>query len=161
MMDIRQQIQDKLRLDPQMPVGVRLVGFFNLLFPGLLAFVMFLLILPSEEKLIDLFRSIGGSPMHGTAFTVDQMRLMVLPQGAIALFYLISAWGLLQCREWARRATVWFSFAIMILLAVAVVFGPSMIGRVLLQAVHPAVMIFYLTGAPVVMWFSSKEQKEQ
>jgi hypothetical protein len=142
------------------PLGVKIIGIFNFIVTGILALLLFAVVFSNPGKLSELIKNLGGDKMLEGKFTIQQLRMLILPQAGIALFYIVTAAGVLFRREWARKALVYFSFALAVFMVLGVFAQPAAIMQIMGQAVHPGVMIYYFTGKSVVEWFAAKPLKE-
>jgi len=103
---------------------------------------------------------LGGDKMLEVNLTPQQLKMLILPQAGIALFYILTAAGILLRKEWARKALVYFSFTLAVFMALGVIARPAAIMQIMVQAVHPGIMIYYFTGGSVVEWFAAKPTQE-
>jgi hypothetical protein len=102
----------------------------------------------------------GGNKTFDVNFDPQQLRMLVLPQAGIAIFYIVTAVGVLLRKEWARKATVYFSFATAVFMLLGVIARPTAIVQIMGQALYPGAMIYYFTGKNVVGWFAAKPTQE-
>jgi len=142
------------------PLGVKLIGLFNFVVTGLLSLALFVLIFTDPAKLTELIKNMGAEKMLDGKFTSEQLRMLILPQGGIAIFYIITAVGVLLRKEWARKALVYFSFFLAVFMVLGVILKPAVVVQVVGQAIHPGIMIYYFTGKKIVDWFALKPKQE-
>ena len=142
------------------PLGVKILAAFNFFVTGILGLFAFLQLFGDNAKLVEVIKAMGGEKMLGSNFTPAQLRMMLLPQAGIALFFIVTALGVLYRKEWARKALVYFSFFLAVFMVLGVVARPAAIAQIMVQAVHPGVMIYYFTGKKIVEWFTIRPTQE-
>jgi len=89
----------------------------------------------------------------GQTLTPEQFKSVILSQIILAGIFLVSGWGILSRKEWGRRLTLYFSFFMVILAAVSVLFQSSLINSVLLQIIYPGILILYFTNKKIESYF--------
>lgn len=143
-------------------LGLLILGGFNFIVLGILSLGFFLFIYknPSSETgqilLAEFSKHIPGKDL-----TLEQFRAAVLSQIILAAIFLVSGWGLLNRKEWGRRLTLYFSFFMVILAAVTVLFRFSLINSAISQIIYPGILIIYLTNKNVEKVFNiSRSQGE-
>ncbi len=85
--------------------------------------------------------------------TQEQFKIVLILQMAISAIFAVSGLGLLLQKEWGRRATLYFSFAMVIIAFVAVLFSGTVITHSIVQIIYPGIMIFYLTSKKIEEYF--------
>ena len=142
------------------PLGVKAIGIFNFVVAGLFSLVWVVVVFNDPGKISELIKSMSGGKMLDINFTPQQLRMLVLPQAGVALFYIVTAAGVLLRKEWARKALLYFSFALAVFMVLGVIARPAAIVQIMGQALHPGVMIYYFTGKKAVEWFAAKPPQE-
>jgi len=136
------------------PLGILILGGFNFVVLGVLSLGFFFLVYkdPSSAAgkvlLAELSKHIPGQTL-----TPEQFKSVVLSQIFLAGIFLVSGWGILSRKEWGRRLTLYFSFFMIILAAVAVLFQSSLINSALLQIIYPGILILYFTNKKIEGYF--------
>jgi hypothetical protein len=142
------------------PLGVKLIGLFNFTVTGLFSLAWVAVVFNDPAKLGEFVKSIGGDKLLDVNLAPQQLRMLILPQAGIALFYIVTAVGVLLRKERARKALLYFSFALAVFMVLGVLARPAAIMQIMAQAIHPGIMIYYFTGKSVVEWFSAKTTRE-
>jgi len=122
-------------------LGVLSLGFFLLVYKD-----------PSSEASKALLAELSKY-IPGQTLTPEQFKSIILLQMFLAGIFLISGWGILSRKEWGRRLTLYFSFFMVILAAVAVLFQSSLINSALLQIIYPGILILYFTNKKIESYF--------
>ena len=135
-------------------------GIFNFIVTGILSLVFFVIVFSNPGKIFELIKSMGAEKVLEGKLTPQQLRMLILPQAAIACFYIVTAAGILSRREWARKALVYFSFALAVFMVLSVLAQPAAIMQIMGQAVYLGITIYYFTGKSVVEWFAAKTPRE-
>ena len=137
------------------PLGLLILGGFNFAVLGALSLVFFSLIYkdPASEASQTLLAEVNKY-MPGQTLTTEQFKSVVLSQIILSGIFLASGWGILSRKEWGRRLTLYFSFFMVILAAVSVLFQSSLINSALLQIVYPGILILYFTNKKIENYFT-------
>ncbi|MCP4653443.1 MAG: hypothetical protein GY858_08725 [Candidatus Omnitrophica bacterium] len=143
----------------QAPLGIKILGVINCLFFGAISFLSALVnyVKPSPELLetMEVFAKSAG-----THANVNQIKLTMLLQMPIAIFFIIMGAGLLLRKKWARKSALYFSFAIAILILLSVIMQPALIKLAIVQVAYPGFLIVYLTSKKTTKWFASQASEE-
>ncbi len=151
-----QETQEKRK-----PLGILILGGFNFVV-GVFSLGFFFLVYkdPSSETTKALLAELSKY-IQGQTLTREQFKLVILSQIVLAGIFLVSGWGVLRRREWGRRLTLYFSFFMVILVAVAVLFQSSFINSALLQIIYPGILILYFTNKDVEKAFVLPQKKKE
>jgi len=95
----------------------------------------------NPEQLLELFQKY----IPEQTLNVSQLKSIVGMQMIVALFFVVTGFGILQAKKWARKATVYFAFFIVVLLFIVAVSQPGNIARVIPQVIYPGALILYST----------------
>jgi len=158
-----QEIQEaQEKQEKKKPLGLLILGGFNFVVLGVLSLGFFSLIYkdPTSEASQTLLTEVSKH-MPGQTLTPEQFKSVVFSQIILAGVFLVSGWGLLSRKEWGRRLTLYFSFFMVILAAVSVLFQASLINSALLQAIYPGILIFYLTNKDVEKLFVLPQENKE
>ncbi len=144
------------------PLGILILGGFNFVILGVLSLGFFFLVYsdPTSETgkaLLDEF----SKHLPDKTLTMGQFKSVILSQIILAGIFLASGWGILNRKEWGRRLTLYFSFFLVILAAISVLFQSSLINSALLQIIYPGVLILYLTNKDVEKLFVLPRKKKE
>ena len=142
------------------PLGILILGGLNFVVLGVLSLGSFFLIYknptsPTSKALLAEF----SKHTSGQTLTPEQFKSVILSQIILAGIFLVSGWGVLSRKEWGRRLTLYFSFFMVILAAVSVLFQSSLINSALLQIIYPGVLILYFTNEDVKKLFVFPQNK--
>jgi len=85
--------------------------------------------------------------------TYQQFKVACLSRLIISIVFLISGWGLLLEKEWARKLTIYFSFFWIILIFIGSFLNPTLIKHLFLQIIYLGILIIYLTNKRVENYF--------
>lgn len=148
-------------MEKKTPLGVILLGRLNCFVFGLgfliISLTVYFNINPQNfEQIAETFRSSGLT----FEITQEQLKIAVLINVLVCGIFFISGAGLLLRREWARRMTIYFSLAVVIITFIATIAQPAFIAQALLQVVYPGVLIFYLTNKEVEKYFKAKQKED-
>ena len=143
------------------PLGIFILGGFNFVVLGVLSLGFFLLVYkdPSSETSKALLAELSKY-IPGQTLTPEQFKSIILLQMFLAGIFLISGWGILSRKEWGRRLTLYFSFFMVILAAIAVLFQSSLINSALLQIIYPGILILYFTNKKIENYFVPAKNSE-
>ena len=144
------------------PLGILILGGFNFVVLGVLSLGFFFLVYkdPSSgtgKVLLTEF----SKHLPGQVLTPEQFKSVVLSQIILAGIFLVSGWGILNRREWGRRLTLYFSFFMVVLAAVSVLFQSSLINKAILQIIYPGILILYFTNKDVEKLFVIPQEKKE
>ena len=136
------------------PLGILILGGFNFVVLGVLSLGFFFLVYkdPASETSKTLLAEFTKYVPDQT-LTPEQFKSVVLSQIILAVIFLVSGWGILSRKEWGRRLTLYFSFFMVILAAVSVLFQSSVINSALLQIIYPGILILYFTNKKIESYF--------
>lgn len=136
------------------PLGILFLGGFNFVVLGVLSLGFFFLAYkdPTSEASKALLAEFSKY-IPGQTLTPEQFKAVLLSQIFLAGVFLVSGWGILSRREWGRRLTLYFSFSMVILAAVSVLFQSSLINSALLQIIYPGILILYFTNKKIESYF--------
>ncbi|UCC94377.1 MAG: hypothetical protein JSW40_06080 [Candidatus Omnitrophota bacterium] len=144
-------------MESKRPQGVLIVGIINIVFFGLgsLGGIMYLQNNPQEynEMLSD---ALGAKSVISSQMNNQFIKIVSFLQGVFALLFIISGIGVLLRREWARTLALYFSFAIVLLVFLLVLFQPSLIKQAFMQIVYPGILIMYFTNSKIVAYFRQR-----
>jgi len=141
-------------LKEKKPLGILILGGFNFVVLGVLSLGFFFLIYndPSSEASQSLLAELSKY-IPDQSLTPQQFKSVILSQIILAVIFLVSGWGILNRKEWGRRLTLYFSFFMVILAAVSVLFQSSLINSALLQIIYPGILILYFTNKKIESYF--------
>jgi len=128
-------------------LGVLIFGGINFFLFGITSFgTSFFAYLKASsdnpEALLELFQKY----VPEQTLNVFQLKSIVGTQMIVALFFIVTGFGILQGKRWAEKATVYFAFFIVALLFIIAVLQPGSIGRVIPQVIYPGALILYFTN---------------
>ncbi len=140
------------------PLGVKILGGVNAFFLGLFSLFFSLRGYFNEnssfhKKLLDISREQKIS-FHNV--DPQMLKIIFLIQIVIALIFLTSGAGILRKQEWARKLTIYFSFAILILAALSALANPALIKHLLFNIIYSTILIFYFTNKKIEGYFIDK-----
>lgn len=144
------------------PLGLLILGGFNFVVLGVLSLGFFFLVykdLSSETSKVLLTEFSKHLPNQ--TLTLEQFKTVILVQIFLAGTFLVSGWGILSRKEWGRRLTLYFSFFMVILAVVAVLFRAALINSVILQIIYPGILILYFTNKDVEKLFVLPQEKKE
>ena len=136
------------------PLGLTILGAINLGLRGVLALATFLYayftFTPQRwQELLSGFVPQSAS----TALNLAHIKLALTLQIIMSLAFVISGVGLLKQKEWARVGTLYFSFALALLILLSVVFNPAFVAQAFIEIIYPGITIVYLTNRKVKEYF--------
>ncbi|MBP7087662.1 MAG: hypothetical protein KBB01_00010 [Candidatus Omnitrophica bacterium] len=139
-------------------IGSTILGVTNC-FLGLAALINYLSLTPQDfEKVLALFKHKNLA----INITFEQFKVYNIIPAMIALVFLASGIGLILKKNWARKITVYLSFALAFLIFLSILLSPAMIRFVILQVAYLGVLIIYFTNQNVENFFvSSKDTKKE
>jgi len=139
-------------------IGSTVLGVTNC-FLGLAALMNYLSLTPEDfEKVLALFKHKNLA----VNITFEQFKAYNIIPAIIALVFLASGIGLILKKNWARKITVYLSFALAFLIFLSILLSPAMIRFVILQIAYLGVLIIYFTNQNVESFFvSSKDTKKE
>jgi len=139
-------------------IGSTVLGVTNC-FLGLAALMNYLSLTPEDfEKVLALFKHKNLA----VNITFEQFKVYNIIPAMIALVFLASGIGLILKKNWARKITVYLSFALAFLIFLSILLSPAMIRFVILQIAYLGVLIIYFTNQNVESFFvSSKDTKKE
>ncbi|MFH1771676.1 MAG: hypothetical protein ABH872_02570 [Candidatus Omnitrophota bacterium] len=139
----------------KLPLGVLILGRFNFFIFGLASFLLslFMLFKPASRFSQSLLDKLSAY-LPEEALTFTYFKLAVVLQAAIALLFIMSGLGLLKRREWARKLTLYFSFASITIIVISGFRNTAIIGQGIFQIIYPAILIFYFTNKNIENYFN-------
>lgn len=146
------------------PLGILIFGVINFLVFGVISFgASFFAYLNVSASNPQSFLELFQKYIPEQALSVSQLKIIVSIQMVVALFFAATGLGILQGKEWARKATVYFSFFIVALLFIAALSQPGSIGKVIPQLIYPGALILYFTNKDKEDYYKTPEtiEKEQ
>lgn len=163
-------VSPKIFFGEKLPLGVVILGGFNLFVLGIASFIFFFFLHQSlsAPSANNLFEGVGQEKAvsFADAFFEDiknyfpekeleekQIKTALIMQMAIALIFFASGLGILLRKEKARKLTLYFSFFMVILALLSVVFNPSTISQAILQIIYPGILIIYFTSKKIEKYF--------
>ena len=142
--------------DKKRPVGVLLLGGINLFVFGILLFLIFIsAYFNITSKDLAAVTDILKRQNIETAVTLAQFKSASIIQSIISIFFIVSGWGILLRKEWARKATVYFSFGWVLTVFLIFISHPSYISYLFLQVVYPGILVLYFTHKSIIEYFST------
>ena len=147
-------------MSKKIPLGVKILGSFNLILPGVIVGLVCLVCLVIPEKVFKALQEAATIQKTEINFTVDQLRLIVLPQLISAIFFIITSVGIFKRKDWARKALVYYSFLIAALMLVGAILKPQIIPQAISNLVHPGLCVWYFTSKNVLAWFEAKPAQQ-
>jgi len=130
------------------PVGVIVLGTFNLVVLGIIQLVTFLI--PRNWQMIEkMFKESGIN----LTITPLLLKTIIVIQSIVSLIFIVCGAGLLFKKEWARKFTVYFAFTIAALVLLSALLAPSQIQQAILQIIYPGTLIIYFTNRNVEDYF--------
>jgi len=144
------------------PLGLLILGGLNFIVLGVLSLGFFSIVYadPSSETskamLIEFSKYAPDQSL-----STEQYKLIILSQIILAVIFLISGWGILKRKDWGRRLTLYFSFFMVTLSVVSVLFQPGLINSAILQTIYPGILIIYFTNKNVEKIFDFSQQKAE
>ena len=141
------------------PLGLLILGGFNFVVLGVLSLGFFFFVYknPSSQTAQVLLAEFSKYIPDQT-LTPEQFGSVILSQIILAGIFLVSGWGILNREEWGRRLTLYFSFFMVILAGVSVLFKTSLINSALLQIIYPGTLILYFTNKKIENYFVPREK---
>ncbi|MCK9573622.1 MAG: hypothetical protein M0R20_04400 [Candidatus Omnitrophica bacterium] len=133
------------------PIGVIILGIFNLVVLGVIQLITFLI--PQNWQAIEKMLKDSGINVN---LSPALIKIMIVVQSAMSLIFIVCGAGLLLGKEWARKLTVYFAFAIAALVLLSVVLAPSSIQQAMLQIIYPGILIVYFTNKNIENFFKGK-----
>jgi len=134
------------------PVGVIIIGTFNLVVLGIIQLITFLI--PQNWQIIDKLLKENGVNVN---LSPSLLKIMIIIQSAVSLIFIICGAGLLLKKEWARKFTVYFAFIIAALLLLSVLLSPASIRQAIFQIIYPGILIIYFTNRNVEDYFRNTD----
>ena len=135
------------------PIGAVVLGGINLVIFGIVPLIYSFSPRAMDEFMAIMEQNTGAD--IGAGSTAGFRKIAMVIQGAVSLFFIISGVGLIFRKEWARRATLYFSFLMVIMIVLTAVLQPALISQVIVQIVYPGVLIFYFTNKKVKEYFQN------
>jgi len=137
------------------PQGVKILGGLNC-FLGALSLIRYFKVTPQDfDKALELVRN-QNLPAD---ITFQQFKAYNIIPAAVAIMFIASGLGVILGKEWARRTTIYFSFAIVVLIFLAVIAQPGLISLVILQVFYLGTLIMYFTNKNVESYFTLSTNK--
>ncbi|MFA5338452.1 MAG: hypothetical protein WC330_08965 [Candidatus Omnitrophota bacterium] len=133
------------------PVGVIILGIFNLVVLGVIQLITFLI--PQNWQTIEKVLKDSGINIH---LSPALIKIMIVVQSVMSLIFIVCGIGLLLGKEWSRKLTVYFAFAIATLILLSVLLSPSSIQQAMIQIIYPGILIIYFTNKNIENFFKGK-----
>lgn len=127
------------------------LGAFNLVVLGVIQLVTFLV--PRNWQIVEKLLKESGLNI---TLTPALIKTIIIVQSAVSVVFIVCGAGLLLRKEWARKATVYFAFAIASLVLISVLLAPATIMQAILQVVYPGILIFYFTNKDIENYFKGR-----
>ncbi|UCG34610.1 MAG: hypothetical protein JSW17_03695 [Candidatus Omnitrophota bacterium] len=149
--------EQKKALDPKKrPLGVTILGGINCFILGGAVFLLSILVYinlnpESWEAVLEMLKE----KAQGLPLEYAQFKNSLLVQATIAAIYAVSGAGLLLRKEWARKLTLYFSFAMVLFLFISALTNPRFITQAVAQVFYPAILIIYFTNKKVESYFKT------
>ena len=140
-------------------LGLRILSAVNLYFFGIFLLVASLIMLWGMAKPQNLAAYNDAIQQHfGNSVSIDAkgIKIAFLLQALVSLVFIISGFGLSRVKEWARKLTLVFSAAIVIITFVFAIRNTALLGQAILQIIYPGILILYLTNRNVEAHFRNK-----
>lgn len=138
------------------PVGVIIIGTFNLVVLGIIQLITFLI--PQNWQIIDRLLKENGVNVN---LSPSLLKIMIIIQSAVSLIFIVCGAGLLLKKEWARKFTIYFAFIIAALLLLSVLLSPASIRQAIFQIIYPGILIIYFTNMNVEDYFKNADNRRQ
>jgi len=135
------------------PAGVLVLGGLNFLILGLgsLLVLSFLYFRSDSQTftalLAEMAKYFGAQP------EVEVVKKVILIQMGVSAVFALTGLGLLLGKEAARKATVYFSFFVVLLTFAAALFNRGVVRQAFVQIIYPGILIVYLTNKNVEGYF--------
>ncbi|MDP8289682.1 MAG: hypothetical protein P9M02_01775 [Candidatus Susulua stagnicola] len=144
------------------PLGLLILGGLNFIILGVFSLGFFSIVYmnPSSEISKTLLTEFSKHVPDQT-LSIEQFKTIILSQIILAIVFLISGRGVLSQKEWGRRLTLYFSFFMVILAAVSVIFQPASINSAFLHIVYPGILIIYFTNKKIEKIFVFSQEKDE
>ncbi|MDD4182414.1 MAG: hypothetical protein PHT53_01130 [Candidatus Omnitrophica bacterium] len=133
------------------PVGVIVLGMFNLVVLGMIQLITFLM--PQNWQMIQKMLKESGINVN---LSPSLLKTMIVIQSVVSLVFIICGAGLLFKKEWARKFTVYFAFSIAALVLISVLLSPASIRQAVVQIIYPGILIIYFTNRNIEDYFRGK-----
>lgn len=133
------------------PVGVLVLGTFNLVVLGVIQLITFLI--PQNWQIISKMLKESGISV---AISPALIKVMIIVQTAVSLIFIVGGIGLLLRKEWARKLTVYFAFIMASLVLLSALLAPAAIRQAMLQIIYPGVLIIYFTNKNIEEYFRGR-----
>ena len=141
------------------PLGLLILGGFNFLVLGVLSLGFFFFVYKNlSSQAAQALLAEFSKYISDQTLTPEQFGSIILSQIILAGIFLVSGWGVLNRKEWGRRLTLYFSFFMVILAGVSVLFQSSLINSALLQVIYPGMLILYFTNKKIENYFVPREK---
>jgi cytochrome b subunit of formate dehydrogenase len=141
-------------VEKKAPLGVLILAGINVLLFGIIPFIFFVSAFFNSpfpiEKISETLKK--NEPLFSN-INPHQLKTLFLFQALIAFTFLISGIGLFLRKEWARKLTVYFAFLLLILTALSTLATPALIKQIILNAIYPAILVFYFTNKNIGEYF--------
>jgi CBS domain containing-hemolysin-like protein len=143
------------------PWGILILGGINFFILGILFFLVSFIAYTkfSPQDLEKLFNKADFPARVNSELTPAPLKVALLSQMAISLIFIVSGLGVLLRKEWARKTTIYFSFSLVLLTFLSVLFYPALIKQLILQIAYLGTLIFYFTNKKVEEHFISLDDK--
>jgi len=141
------------------PLGLLILGGFNFTVLGVLSLGFFFFVYKNpSSQIAEALLAEFSKYIPDQALTPEQFGPVILSQIILAGIFLVSGWGILNRKEWGRRLTLYFSFFMVILAGVSVLFQSSLINSAILQIIYPGMLILYFTNKKIENYFVPREK---
>lgn len=139
------------------PLGLVILGGINFFIFGIAAFffslfLYFNLSVQTWETVLNLVKDKNVV----LPITYQQFKIALVVQSMIAVVFLITGWGLLKKKEWARKTTIYFSFSMAAAIFFMVLFNPALIKPALGQIIYPSLLFLYFSSKRTGEVFKNK-----
>lgn len=136
------------------PLGVVVFGGLNCFFFGIfLAFSSLIVYCGITPQSYSQINDILVRQGLNSTIPYEQYKIKVLLMAILALVFFISGLGVIIKREWGRKLTVYYSFALVIWMVTKAISAPDFIDTAFMRALYPAMLIFYFTGKRATQFF--------
>lgn len=132
------------------PPGVFILGGLNCL----LGFATLIQSINTRPQDLESFQEVFKNKHLPAQITLEQLKFYNVISAVMAIIFLISGLGIVLRKEWARKLTIYFSFAIAAFMFMTVITQPALIGLVIFQAIYLGIFIIYFTNKNIEEYFS-------
>ena len=140
--------------------GIRTIGWINLVFFGGVSFIANLYIFILSFNPQALAKLLAQVPEYRLSNMSNQsfLRAVFFWQTFVAIGFILSGWGIIKRKHWARKFSLYFAGLLLFLVAVGVVMQaasrhPLAWFNIILSVFWPALIIISLTSAAANSYF--------